>query len=349
MQTSDNPTTDPPEPPTVTSSRLGESSSESASPDDTITTHGVLPAGTVNRVNPDGTTTRVAVGSLTQGETLTLDEPASDLAADTGTPPVPSAPVWLEGDSNPFGIPVLDIRPITWTTTSTTGDPSIAKRFMASRAMTGAEYDGQHPQPSVAEPCDITYPPLPGLTSGPLFIASVMEEKWDVFLTRGLIRVSRSWTGEVIFVARTRPHAAADQPIHIDRLEFSAAANVGADEAITEFDFVMKAYVYGQILPYKAPDSLVGGAPEDIALAAFARHGRRAAYTTFTTMALGLEAPEPERMSDLCASGDHTQDCSGCPCPCHLTPRQALARLVADGLVADEHMAVARAMTEPAG
>jgi hypothetical protein len=290
---SDHPT---PESPKVPFSDTGPEGTtpESRSLEDTLEMHGLLPSGTVNVVNPDGTTIFVYVASLKVGQTVVLDSPGSDMVASTGLPSIPSAPVWLDAASSPFGIPVLDVRSITWTSTSMTGNAAIVERFRATRSASGPEYDGQHPEPTVAVPCNLMYPAPGALTNGRAFVASVMEDKWDVFLTRDVIRVLRSWTGEVIFVASVTPFGHGGPLIKVDRLEYSAEAEMGPAEAVMDFDFVMKAYVYRDVVPYRCPDALADKSPQELAVAAFSRHGRRAAYLTFVDPPLGYGGSAPK-------------------------------------------------------
>jgi hypothetical protein len=49
--------------------------------------------------------------------------------------------VWREAESTPFGVPTLDLTPVTRNLLSTTPDPALAKRSTSWRGSTGAELD----------------------------------------------------------------------------------------------------------------------------------------------------------------------------------------------------------------
>jgi hypothetical protein len=294
---SDDPTPDSPEAPFSDTDPDGTSPG-SRDPHSSVEMHGMLPGDTGNIVNPDGTRTSIDGASLQAGQAATWVSPYSRMVAKTALPPIPPAPVWLEGASSPFGISVLDVRSITSTCTSTTGSAAIGERFQTTRAATGHDVDGMHPEPTVVVPCDISYPALAGVPNGRVFVASAMEDKWDVFVTRGFIRILRSWTGEAVFVAHVSPFGFGGPLIKVHHLEYSAAAEMGSAEALMDFDFVMKAYVFGDIVPLRCPASLDKQSPQEMAVAAFSRHGRRAAFLTFADIAPGYGGSAPNEAAD---------------------------------------------------
>lgn len=197
-------------------------------------------------------------------------------------PPALDSLEWLPPDSNPFGIRVLDIRPVTLEVSSYTSDQTIVDRFLSTRGSTGEEFAGRHPADAVTIPCFLTYPLVPDLSVGPLFTASVMEEKWDVFIEGLQIRVARSWTGNLRFVGRIHQHAATDRLMIIDQLEAASdGENFDRDQAIRDFDFVMKSYVLGRVVPNTVPASWRSQDAQAIAMYSYSMHGRRAAFATF--------------------------------------------------------------------
>jgi hypothetical protein len=197
-------------------------------------------------------------------------------------PPPPATLDWLEADSNPFGIRMLDIRSVTWNVVSSTSDQAIVTRFLSTRGSSGEEFVGRHANHGREIPCSLSYPFVPDFSEGPLFVARVMEDKWDVFIQELLIRVARSWTGELRFIGRIRPHEASDRLMIIDQVE--AATDDGAldhVQAIHDFDFVMKAYVLGRVVPNTVPLTFRAKAKEAMALYSYSVHGRRATFATF--------------------------------------------------------------------
>jgi hypothetical protein len=49
---------------------------------------------------------------------------------------------WIEANENPWGVPILDVRPMTLTTTSTSKDPTCAANVLSFGADDGAGFIG---------------------------------------------------------------------------------------------------------------------------------------------------------------------------------------------------------------
>src|SRR5262245_33137257 len=89
--------------------------------------------------------------------------------------------VWLEPHANQFGVKVLDCRPIAQTFLSATENPGAISFFGSVESRSGAQFRGQHPDEAFVVACDLVYPLAEALREGPLFLASVMEEKWNIY------------------------------------------------------------------------------------------------------------------------------------------------------------------------
>jgi hypothetical protein len=129
--------------------------------------------------------------------------PAAPPSPDPAAKALPTAR-WLDAADNRFGIPVLDLTPITQTMPSATQDPAVAARAVGWAKNTGAELEDAALQAAAPIACALRYPAAPVLPDGLLFTPSRMEEKWVIAFRRGAILAARSWTGIVDAVAETR-------------------------------------------------------------------------------------------------------------------------------------------------
>lgn len=182
---------------------------------------------------------------------------------------------WLEPQQNAWRLRVLDCRPLTLTSTSTTGDPRIAESFSRLRASDGSQHKGLSPANASRVGCDLRFPFNGETYDGPLFLADVMEDKWDIYLYDGHLYFARSWTGELWLRAR---------------IDFSALdaripwveAKLDGDYAdpifvISVVDFLVKSHLYRRELPHPVPEEYSDN-PEAIANFSMNAFGRWASF-----------------------------------------------------------------------
>ena len=184
---------------------------------------------------------------------------------------------WLEPHASRFGVRCLDCRPFSQSMLSTTDDPKIVARFSALRASDGHEHAGMSPSNAVFVETNLTYRYDGDSEDGPLFVAEVMEDKWDIYLYDGYLYFTRSWTGELVFKARVEfgPGRASVSLVEI-------ADRAAEDEAfaLRQVDFLIKSHVMGREVPHPLPPDM----PEEIetiALYSFSSYGRKASFATF--------------------------------------------------------------------
>src|SRR5438552_4054759 len=88
--------------------------------------------------------------------------------------------VWLEPEETGFKVRVLDCRPVAQSFMSASENSQSARFFGSNVARVGAQFRGQHPEDFIRVSCDVAYPLTESLPDGPVFLASVMEEKWNI-------------------------------------------------------------------------------------------------------------------------------------------------------------------------
>lgn len=184
---------------------------------------------------------------------------------------------WIEAADNPFGIRVLDCRPVALRWISTTSDPAVAQRFLELRASLGTEHVGQVPNDAVHAECDLSYPADGRSADGPLFIAEEMEDKWNIYLHAGCLYFARSWTGALAARARL---TLAGSAARIDSVDVDGSTAGDPELAIRHVDYLVKSHLYNKLSPHPLPQTMEP-IERDIALYSFSLYGRRGQFASY--------------------------------------------------------------------
>jgi hypothetical protein len=185
---------------------------------------------------------------------------------------------WLDKTSNPFGVLCLDCRIFTRSMISTTKDPKVAARFNELRKSTGEQYVGKFPSNMVTVPCILAYPNHGDRKDGPLFLAKVMEDKWDIFLYNSYLYFTRSWTGDLVFRAMISITGSLVDITFIDA--DAQAASQNPTYIVQQVDFLIKSHLYKHEVPHPLPADLANEI-QHIALFSFSQYGRWASFGTY--------------------------------------------------------------------
>lgn len=184
---------------------------------------------------------------------------------------------WLskDHDENAFRVDGYDCFAYVQSTSSATGDQRIAESFVALRNSLGLELVGQLPANAIETKCFLQYPQSRP-SDGPLFKASQMEQKWDIYLNDARLYFCRSWTGQLVYVAEFE-----GTPSTVSR--FWASAERGAvdtDFAARQIDYLIKSHIYQRLVPHPLPVDLPRD-PEQVALYSFSVYGNMCCFGTF--------------------------------------------------------------------
>jgi hypothetical protein len=209
--------------------------------------------------------------------------------------PLSVALKWVEPDQNPWRLRVLDCRPLTLTSTLITGDPRVADRFARLRESDGTEHKGLSPASASRIECDLHYPFNGQSYDGPLFLADVMEDKWDIYLYNGCLYFARSWSGDLRFRAKIE-FAVPDASIPWVEAELSDDFE-DPGFVVRTVDFLMKSHLYGTEVPHPISAGFSDN-PETVARFSMTMFGRWASFATFedTTLIRVLDGegePQP--------------------------------------------------------
>jgi hypothetical protein len=113
--------------------------------------------------------------------------------------------IWYAANENPFGVELLDVRPLTHSLESMTEDEVVAVLFNEQRSGDGRVLLEELFDDPVVVDCRLEFSlPTPS-DDGPLFKASVMEDKWDIYFHDDYLLFARSWTGSLIYKCKTVP------------------------------------------------------------------------------------------------------------------------------------------------
>lgn len=166
----------------------------------------------------------------------------------TATPEFPEVR-WLEPGDNPWGVRVLDVRPVTLGMLSTSRDQLCAANATSFSTDDGTGFIGVEPKVSRQTSGELRFRIDKSLADGALFIPRAMEHKWALYFHRGQIICVRSWLRQVVVVADTR--------IASDSLEVTTVRGIfNAGDETPEFtirvlDFLLRSH--GLDMQYPAP------------------------------------------------------------------------------------------------
>ena len=182
---------------------------------------------------------------------------------------------WYEtGPENPFGVRLLDCRPLTQTVVATTTDRSIAERYNFLRASDGRDLIAARITDSIRCPASLRFPHNGAPLEGVIFKAPSMDVKWDIYIYDSVFLFARSWTGELRYRAFATVGASEIQVTEIE------CPQSDAKTAASNVYFLIGTHAMGRVLPHRLPE----GTPEDpmaMASLSFSLFGKLGCYATF--------------------------------------------------------------------
>ena len=111
---------------------------------------------------------------------------------------------WVEASDNPWGVRVLDVRPITQTRQLASNDRQCAVNAVSFGQDDGTSFIGEEPPVTRTVEANLRYPVDRILADGVLFTPRVMEHLWALFFHRDEIICVDSWTRKVRVIARVQ-------------------------------------------------------------------------------------------------------------------------------------------------
>ncbi|MCA9718450.1 MAG: ankyrin repeat domain-containing protein [Myxococcales bacterium] len=189
---------------------------------------------------------------------------------------------WISAEDNPWGVPVLDLRPVTLGMSSYSENPICAQNAVSFSGEDGTCFIEQVPAEASEWPVALRYRVADELADGVLFTPEVMEHKWALFFFRDRARVDRgrvlcvrSWTRTVQAVAEGTLDG---EQLVLDTLRGTIVSDARAEAQARALDFLIRSHALDEIYP--APIEGMEAAPQTAALTCFSLWGNRALYAT---------------------------------------------------------------------
>jgi len=184
---------------------------------------------------------------------------------------------WLEAHENPWGVRVLDIRPITQNVLLTSSDPRCAINAVSFLQDDGTGFIGEEPRVARVVKANLIFPTDRKLADGVLFTPSTMEHKWALFYHRRKIICVRSWLRQVAAVALVEEQ---NDHIAIKAIRGTIAEEVDDPEySVRAFNFLLRSHALGAAYPAPLPPGLEQK-PQDAARWCLSTFGKLALFAT---------------------------------------------------------------------
>jgi hypothetical protein len=185
---------------------------------------------------------------------------------------------WIEAAENPWGVPVLDVRPVTLAWRSYTQDQKCSENALSFGHEDGRVFDGQISKTAPRIPASLKIPvDIETFFPGALFLPRCMEHKWALYFHSGRILCIRSWQRKVVAVAHTK---LIGQFIHVDIIDGTFTVE-DEDRRFTRrvFDFLLRSHAFGLEYPAPLPAGMEAD-PSKAAVWCMAMFGNQAHFAT---------------------------------------------------------------------
>jgi len=188
---------------------------------------------------------------------------------------------WVEADdpANPFGVRIIDCSSTAAGLISFSKNPNAARSYGRLRSDDGRRHIGKIPPDQIIATCDLNYPIVEPTNDGPLHTSREMEDKWDVYLHEKCLYFSRSWLGELDYLAYVD---FLPNRMLVHRISARAGRAFGdATMAVRQADFLIKSLLLGWRVPAPLPPDHRIDDTKFVAVYLFNTYGRHAAAGTY--------------------------------------------------------------------
>lgn len=203
---------------------------------------------------------------------------------------------WLEASRNPWGIRLLNLRPVTLNMLSSSKDPLAAQNAVSYNGEDGSSFWGIRPDSTRVMETALAFVTEGRLEAGALFIPNKMEHKWAIYFDGITISFVRSWQRKVVVIARTSQQ---ENVLTVDRIEgmFTPDESPAFTKAVLVF--LLISHSAKEIVPAPLPQSLSDDTYK-AGLWAFSLYGNMAHVGVFGEDILATaQKPKPLRCHTL--------------------------------------------------
>jgi hypothetical protein len=194
---------------------------------------------------------------------------------------------WVEPADNPWGVPVLDVRPVTLTMLSMSENPRCAKHLGSYGQDDGRGFLGKPTPVARTLMTNLRFQRDRLLADGAIFIPQVMEHKWAIYFHKGQLLFIRSWLREVYAIAEVEQ---SGEDVRISAVQGAFTyPEEEPDLTIRALNYVVRSHALGVDFPAPLPMGMEA-APESAALWCMSHFGNLALFAT--PHAIVSEVPE---------------------------------------------------------
>jgi len=184
---------------------------------------------------------------------------------------------WIEPAQNPFGVRLLDLRPITQTMLATSSDPQMAHNAISYNTEDGTTFINTPLSDSTLISSNIIIPIDKMLAPGVLFTPQTMEHKWAIYYHNDTLIFVRSWLRQVVITAKTLQK---ENALVIESIKGKFINNESPEFTQKLVKYLLISHSINQIVPAPLPRELES-TPKDAALWAFSVYGNIAQIGIF--------------------------------------------------------------------
>lgn len=194
---------------------------------------------------------------------------------------------WIRYDQNPYGVPLLDLRPITFQLGSEIADAEL-KNLDSYSMEDGASFSGLSVSTAQGQgrfvDCELTYQTAGKLYPGSLFVPQSPEDRWAIFFDGAFIYFIRSWSKELVAKAKV---AVVETGIMLTEIEGAILDHEFEtdNQTIALVNFIMLSYVLNETAPVPLLNEFESE-PNRAAVWAFSLFGHHAKIGVFNEDAL---------------------------------------------------------------
>lgn len=194
---------------------------------------------------------------------------------------------WIRYDQNPYGVPLLDLRPITFQLGSDIAEEAL-KHLDSYSLEDGASFSGLSVETENGKDrfvtCELRYETAGKLYPGSLFVPQTPEDRWAIFFDGAYLYFIRSWSKELVAKARV---ILEENTLVICEIE---GAILDSDfetenQTIALVNFLMLSHVLNETAPLPLLNELESE-PNRAAVWGFSLFGHRAKVGVFDEDAL---------------------------------------------------------------
>lgn len=161
---------------------------------------------------------------------------------------------WIEPSDNPWGIKLVDLRPISQTMISTSQNPQMATNAISYGGEDGTVFWKQQPQSDRTVVSNLTFRIEGSFAPGVLFTPETMEHKWAIYFDGIYLIFIRSWLREVYVIAKT---SQKQNQLFVESIIGEFTEGETSTFTISFLNFLLISHCIGEVVPAPLPEELI--------------------------------------------------------------------------------------------